>query len=165
MRLIRKWTAAVLVLLHSFVAHGSQASLETPITQERLRGRWEAVLPEEGRVFVVVVTDNRTTAATALARPGGRVDDIRFAITDTNVTKGRIRWLGSATSESDNYRVKIEGTGTEVGGSGRIEARWILMNPAGRKVLEWRVLMIGREESYLGRLAQAANLLLGRLKE
>jgi hypothetical protein len=165
MRSVRKWPALVLVLIHSLVAHGSQGSFATPITEERLRGMWEAVVPDEGRVFVVVVTDTKTTAATALVRSGGRVDDIRFAITDTNVKKGRITWAGSATSESDRYLVKIEGTGTEVGGKGRIEARWKLLNPAGRKVLEWRIVLVGREESYLGNLSQAANLLRSRLKE
>jgi hypothetical protein len=164
MRSGRKWPALVLVLLHSFVAHGSQSGA-SPIARERLPGIWEAVVPEEGRVFLVEVTDTKTTAVTGLLGSEDQVYQIRFAITDTDVTRGRVTWTGSATGETARYRVRIEGPGTEDGGYGRIKARWILQDPAGRKVPEWRPLLIGRKESYLGRLSRAANLLRDQTKD
>ena len=126
-----------------------------PITKDRLTGTWEG-LSADNSVFMVVVAESGTTAAIGTGLHPVRHSILRFSITKTTVKHGRVHWEGVSQDPDRKYRVDIRGYGKEFRGARDISAQWRLLGPKGEVEVNWLFQLVGRDGTYIERMANLA---------
>ena len=146
--------AAALTVLAaiSVVAGGAWAGLHDLPRVERstLNGTWQAVVPDEPRLFVLQIEAAGASVAAMALNVAPRT--VAFRLTRVEVQKGRVRIEGRSP---DGERLQVTGTGYVLEGEGRIEATVALFPPNPKYgPTEWTVNFDMRHGGHLETLFQ-----------